>query len=128
MLIRKLSEVQQSDANVVTEGWESARLLLKRDNMGFSLHITTLRAGAELPMHYRNHLEAVYVVSGTGSIEDLGTGRTHQLAPRTLYALDAHDRHILRPTTEMVTVCVFNPPVTGREVHDESGAYPADSA
>jgi L-ectoine synthase len=22
-------------------------------------------------------------------------------------------------------VCVFNPPVTGREVHDENGVYPA---
>ncbi len=26
----------------------------------------------------------------------------------------------------MLTACVFNPPVTGREVHDENGAYPAD--
>jgi L-ectoine synthase len=24
----------------------------------------------------------------------------------------------------MRTVCVFNPPVTGREVHDEDGVYP----
>jgi L-ectoine synthase len=24
----------------------------------------------------------------------------------------------------MRTVCVFTPPVTGREVHDEDGAYP----
>jgi L-ectoine synthase len=24
----------------------------------------------------------------------------------------------------MRTVCVFNPPVTGREVHDERGVYP----
>jgi L-ectoine synthase len=24
----------------------------------------------------------------------------------------------------MRTVCVFNPPVTGREVHDENGVYP----
>lgn len=127
MRIRKLDEVRASDANVVTDGWESARLLLKRDGMGFSLHVTTLYAGKELRMHYQHHLEAVYVVSGTGSIEDLGQGQTHQLAPGTLYALDNHDRHVVRPTTDMVTVCVFNPPVTGREVHDPSGAYPADT-
>jgi L-ectoine synthase len=32
--------------------------------------------------------------------------------------------HQLRPRTQMRTVCVFNPPVTGREVHDENGVYP----
>jgi L-ectoine synthase len=25
---------------------------------------------------------------------------------------------------EIRCVCVFNPPVTGREVHDENGVYP----
>jgi L-ectoine synthase len=25
----------------------------------------------------------------------------------------------------MKMACVFNPPLTGQEVHDESGAYPA---
>jgi L-ectoine synthase len=67
----------------------------------------------------------VYVLSGEGTIEDLATGQVHDLKPGTLYALDAHDRHVVRPRTDIVTACVFNPPVTGREVHDESGAYPA---
>ncbi|TNE41655.1 MAG: ectoine synthase [Sphingomonadales bacterium] len=126
MLIRSLQETRASDHNVVSEGWESARLLLKDDGMGFSMHVTTLYAGAELKMHYQNHLEAVLVLKGDGTIEDLGTGETHQLKAGSLYALNEHDRHILRPRTEMLTVCVFNPPVTGREVHDETGAYPAD--
>ncbi|MGE3692478.1 MAG: ectoine synthase [Novosphingobium sp.] len=127
MLIRTLRETRASDRNVVSDGWESARLLLKDDGMGFSMHITTLEAGAELKMHYQHHLEAVLVLKGKGSIEDLATGKVHRLAGGTLYALDEHDRHVLRPETEMLTVCVFNPPVTGREVHDASGAYPADS-
>jgi len=126
MIIRNLSDVRASNANVVTDGWESARLLLKDDGMGFSFHITTLYEGKELEMHYRNHLEAVYVVEGEGSIEDLATGETHELRPGSLYALNKHDHHIVRPRTRMVTVCAFNPPVTGREVHDETGAYPAD--
>jgi L-ectoine synthase len=95
--------------------------------MGFSFHITTIYAGAELPMHYKNHLEAVYCISGEGSIEDLATGRVHEIRPGVLYALDQHDRHILRGRTEMVMACVFNPPVTGREVHDETGAYPLEA-
>jgi len=126
MLIRTLRETRASDRNVLSDGWESARLLLKDDGMGFSMHVTTLHAGAQLRMHYTNHLEAVLVLKGRGTIEDLASGETHALRAGTLYALDSHDRHILRPETEMLTVCVFNPPVSGREVHDESGAYPAD--
>jgi L-ectoine synthase len=128
MIVRTVDETRASDRNVKSNGWESARLLLKDDGMGFSFHITTLEAGAELPMHYKNHLEAVFVMSGQGTIEDLAAGRTHELRPGSLYALNLHDRHILRPTTTMVTVCVFNPPVTGQEVHDETGAYPAAAA
>jgi L-ectoine synthase len=127
MLIRALDATRASDRHVVTEGWESTRLLLKEEGMGFSFHITTMYAGKELPMHYKHHLEAVYVLSGEGTIEDLATGEMHELKPGTLYALNAHDRHIVRPKTDIVTACVFNPPVTGREVHDTSGAYPADA-
>jgi L-ectoine synthase len=126
MLIRTLRETRASDRNVKSDGWQSARLLLKDDGMGFSMHVTTLDAGAELRMHYKNHLEAVLVLKGHGEIEDLANGTRHELRPGSLYALDQHDRHVLRPETEMLTVCVFNPPVSGREVHDESGAYPAE--
>ncbi|EQB03980.1 L-ectoine synthase [Sphingobium wenxiniae] len=125
MIVRKLQAVRKSDRNVQSKQWDSARLLLKDDNMGFSFHVTTMYAGEELHMHYQNHLEAVLVLKGTGTIEDLGAGVTHQLAPGVMYALNAHDKHVVRPVTDILCACVFNPPVTGREVHDESGAYPA---
>ena len=125
MIIRKLKEIRASDRNVKSDGWESARLLLEEDGMGFSFHLTTLRAGSEIKMHYKHHLEAVLVLKGTGTLEDLGTGETHELRPGVLYALNDNDRHIVRPKTDILTACVFNPPVTGREVHDESGAYPS---
>lgn len=127
MIIRDLADANETRRRVVSKGWESTRLLLKDDAMGFSFHITTIYAGAELPMHYKNHLEAVYCISGEGSIEDLATGARHEIRPGVLYALDQHDRHILRGRTEMVMACVFNPPVTGREVHDETGAYPLEA-
>ena len=128
MIIRKLKEIRASDRNVKSNGWESARMLLEEDGMGFSFHMTTLRAGSELEMHYQNHLEAVMVLRGTGTIEDLATGEVHELRPGTLYALNDNDRHIVRPETDILTACVFNPPVTGREVHDENGTYPAADA
>jgi L-ectoine synthase len=128
MIIRKLKEIRASDNNVKSDGWESARLLLADDGMGFSFHLTKLRAGTELKFHYKHHLEAVMVLKGTGTIEDLDTGETHELRPGVLYALNENDRHVVRPRTDILTACVFNPPVTGREVHDESGAYPAPEA
>jgi L-ectoine synthase len=103
-------------------------LLLAADRMGFSLHDTVIHAGSETRMHYRNHLEAVYCIAGTGSIEAVASGESFAIAPGTVYALDGNDAHVLRATTEMRLVCVFNPPVTGREVHDANGAYPASPA
>ena len=127
MIVRTLQDIRKSDCNVQSNGWESARLLLKDDGMGFSFHVTTMYAGEELHMHYQNHLEAVLVLKGKGTIEDLGTGVTHRLAKGVMYALNAHDKHIVRPETDILCACVFNPPVTGREVHDENGAYPAEA-
>lgn len=126
MIIRNLHDIRAGDRNVESDGWASARLLLKDDDMGFSFHVTTMFAGTELKMHYQNHLEAVLVLKGTGTIEDLDSGQTHALKPGVMYALNENDRHIVRPETDLLTACVFNPPVTGREVHDETGAYPAD--
>lgn len=123
MIIKKLNEIRCSDRNVMDKGWESSRLLLAEDGMGFSFHITTLEAGGEWTFHYQHHVEAVFVLNGEGSVEDLATGVRHELTPGTLYALDKHDRHILRAESELVTACVFNPPLTGTEVHDETGAY-----
>ena len=124
MIIRDIRESATSERQVTTDSWDSIRLLLKGDNVGFSFHITTMYAGKRLEMHYRNHYESVFVLNGEGTIEDLDAGETHQLKPGVLYVLNKHDRHVVRPKTDIVTACVFNPPVTGQEVHDASGAYP----
>lgn len=124
MIVRDFNEAKTSGRRIDSDGWNSVRLLLKDDAMGFSFHITTIYAGAELPMHYRHHLESVYCISGTGSVEDLATGERHAIRPGIMYALDHNDRHVLRADTEMIMACVFNPPLNGREVHDEAGAYP----
>jgi L-ectoine synthase len=123
MIVRTLGEADQGDRRVVSNGWESTRLLLKSDGMGFSFHITTIYAGADLGMHYWNHLESVYCISGDGEIEDLADGRVYPIGPGTIYALNNHDKHRLRATTEMKMACVFNPPLHGKEVHNAQGAY-----
>jgi L-ectoine synthase len=103
--------------------WDSTRLLLKDDDMGFSFHITTIYKGADFQMHYQNHLESVYCMSGEGEIETLADGKVYPIAPGTVYILDKHDKHTLRAFSEMKMACVFNPPLNGREVHNKEGAY-----
>lgn len=127
MIVRHLDQILGTDADVDSDGWTSRRLILKPDGMGYSVNDTIIKAGADLDMEYRNHLETVYCIEGEGEIEDLATGEVHQIRPGTLYALNKHDHHKLRANrgTHMRMVCVFNPPLTGREVHDETGAYPA---
>lgn len=127
MIVRNLQAARAGSRRVVTKNWESTRLLLKADGMGFSFHITTIYAGTQTPMCYRNHLESVYCISGTGEVETCADGKRYPIEPGTIYILDQHDKHILRATTEMTMACVFNPPLNGLEVHDESGAYPLEA-
>jgi L-ectoine synthase len=124
MLVRKLSEIIGTQREVAGPGWTSRRLLLKKDGMGFSFHETIIPAGTVHQFWYKNHLEAVYCVAGNGSIEDLATGEVHAIHDGVLYALNNHDRHILRGGSEdMRLICAFNPPVTGGETHDSDGSY-----
>lgn len=125
MIVRKLSDIIGTEKEVKAETWASRRLLLKDDNMGFSFHDTVIYAGTETHIWYKNHLEAVYCVGGRGEIETLSDGKIYPIEDGTMYALDKHDEHLLRATTEdMRMVCVFNPPLTGTEIHDEDGVYP----
>lgn len=125
MIVRQLQEVEKSSRRIVSPdgNWESSRMLLKDDNMGFSFHITTIYEGADFRMHYQNHLESVYCMSGEGEIENLEDGKVHPISAGTLYILDKHDRHVLRAFKEMKMACVFNPPLNGKEVHNKDGAY-----
>lgn len=151
MIVRNLEAAERTDRRVVAENWESTRLLLKGDGIGFSFHITTIYPGTETCIWYKNHLESVYCIDGEGEVEvldgidgggdgrldsDSGTdgdaepglngGRIYKISPGTLYILDRHDRHLLRAKTALKLACVFNPPLIGGEVHDEDGAYPLE--
>ncbi|MGC9515628.1 ectoine synthase [Methanocrinis sp.] len=143
MIVRDLSEAESTDRRVVAENWESTRLLLKGDGMGFSFHITTIYPGTETHIWYKNHLESVYCIEGEGEVEVLdgdgmegdgkavldnvgNGGKIYKIAPGTIYVLDQHDRHLLRAKTPLKLACVFNPPLHGKEVHDENGVYPLE--
>lgn len=104
-------------------GFTSLRALLASDGMGFSVHKTIIPPGPPQFWHYTNHLEACYCVSGCGILTEYDTGRTHVIEPDVLYVLDNHDRHTFQATEPVVLISIFNPPVTGREVHRADGSY-----
>jgi L-ectoine synthase len=128
MIVRKLKDIlgTEREVHAPNGNWTSRRLSLKDDEMGFSVNDTLIHAGTETYIWYKNHLEAVYCVEGKGEIEDLATGEIHPISDGTLYLLNKHDKHYLRATETMRMICVFNPPLTGREVHTKEGYYELD--
>ncbi len=119
MIIRYLSEA----TSVEWGSGVSRRLLLESDGMGFTLADTTVRPGSTSRMEYKNHLEAVYCLEGSGQLID-SNGETHMIEPGVMYAMDKNEPHILfaDPVQGMRVICVFNPPLKGSERHNFSSA------
>lgn len=125
MIVRTTAEITGTDRDVSDGTWRSKRIILADDGVGFSFHETTIAANSVNEFRYEHHIEAVWIVEGTGTLTNLETGEQHQLGPGTMYLLDGHERHRVTCDEQLRMLCVFNPPVTGQEVHDETGAYPA---
>jgi L-ectoine synthase len=126
MIVRTTKEITGTERDIEAENgnWRSKRIILGGDKVGFSFHETTIKAGSVNEFHYANHVEAVWLVEGTGTLLDRETGEVHSLEPGTMYLLDKNDRHTVTADTELRMLCVFNPPVVGTETHDENGVYP----
>ena len=90
MIVRHLDRVTTVD-------WGnglSRRFLLESDRLGYTVTDTTVRAGTQSSLEYRNHLEACYCIEGKGEVIE-PDGTSHPIEPGTLYALDEHDAHVL---------------------------------
>ncbi|WP_193370933.1 ectoine synthase [Pelagibius marinus] len=128
MIVRSFKEARETSRRITADNWESIRLALGDDELGFSFHITTMYAKTTTSMHYKNHIELVYCISGEGELFDVVAGRSYPIAPGTLYILDKNDPHRVTAESDLVIACVFRPALQGREVHDADGAYPLLSA
>ncbi|GAB38832.1 MULTISPECIES: ectoine synthase [Gordonia] len=126
MIVRTTNEITGTEREVADPkgNWVSKRIVLGGDGVGFSFHETTIKAGSVNEFHYANHIEAVWLVEGEGTLLDRETGQTYPLAAGSMYLLNGHERHTVTAETQMRMLCVFNPPVVGTEVHDENGIYP----
>ena len=101
------------------------RMLNAGDGMGFSLSRTSVKAGVTQDLWYKNHWEANLLLDGTLEVIDKTTGDHHVLGKGDVYCVGPNDPHQLVSQTDVELLCVFNPPLTGEEVHDDDGAYPA---
>lgn len=123
MIVKQLEDVLGTEHDVDTPTWTSRRMITKQDGVAFSVHDTIIKAGTESYFWYKFHVEAVYCIEGEGEVEEKDTGKVHPIKPGTLYCLNGHEKHYLRAFKDMRMICVFDPPCTGKEVHDEEGIY-----
>lgn len=125
MKVVKLEDILNTDQHIKEDNWESRRLVLKKDGMGYSVHDTVIKAGTETHIWYQNHLESVYCIEGEGEVETVADGKVWPIKANEIYVLDKNDEHYLRAFegSDMRMVCVFNPPITGQETHNEDGVY-----
>jgi L-ectoine synthase len=126
MIVRSLKDIENTDRDVAGASgtWRSKRIILADDCVGFSMHETTVYPGTETTLWYKNHHEAVWCIEGKCELTNERTGDVYMIGPGDMYLLNNKDRHTLRPVTKFRAICVFNPPITGREDHDEDGSYP----
>ena len=125
MIVRTLASIIDTPAHAKGDTYESRRILLAADGLGYSLHDTICKAGTQQHLEYKNHIETNYVIEGKGSVTNIATGQIWTLGPGTVYALENHEAHLLRAETDLRIICVFTPALTGQERHDASGSYPA---
>ena len=124
MIVRSLDDILGTDRDVSGPGWRSRRIILRDDGMGCSVHDTIVEEGAELHLHYKNHLETNYCISGEGEVVEVATSRTFPIRPGIVYALNKNDEHILRALKgDLRLICVFHPALTGSETHQSDGSY-----
>lgn len=126
MIVKSLTDVIGSQDHATGDGWESRRLLLARDGLGYSLHDTVVIEGQALDLEYKNHVETNYCIAGEGTVKNVDTGETFPLSAGTVYVLDKHERHVLSAIKgDLRLVCVFTPALSGEETHDADGGYAA---
>ncbi|WP_144141004.1 ectoine synthase [Paraburkholderia sp. BCC1884] len=124
MIVRDVVSTVGTDRHASGKGWDSKRLIVASDGVGFSVHDTTVPEGSEIEMEYKHHIEANYCFEGLGEVVDLATGKTYEIKPGSIYVLDKHDRHILRAIKgDLRLVCVFNPALAGGETHRADGSF-----
>lgn len=127
MKVIKISELPKERVILCPNGgFTSNRILLNSDNMGYTMTKTVIEPNGKQFWHYKDHLESCYCVSGRGILTNKATGEEHIIERDTTYVLDKNDAHYFEALETVVLICVFNPPLTGGEVHRDDGSYQSE--
>jgi len=125
MKVITLKSLENTDRQVRCPKGEftSNRFLLESDAMGYTITKTIIPKGVVGHWHYKNHLESCYCIKGSAVLSASGMHGSHFINEDTLYVLDEHDEHWLEALEETHLICVFNPPLKGKEIHKNDGSY-----
>jgi len=123
----KIVDINKLDTDRIVQcpkgGFTSNRILLDSDEMGYTMTKTVIPPNGKQFWHYKKHLESCYCVSGKAELTNADTGEVFEIKPDVTYVLDNNDPHYFEAFEEVVLICVFNPPLSGKEVHQEDGSY-----
>ena len=122
MFLKRLADTRE--VSVSHGAGKAYRYLTQEDQCGFTISTPRSPVGDGIVLHYKNHVEANYVIEGEGTAEDLTTGEKWDLSPGSMYFVGPKDRHQVNTTTGFYLLSVFNPPLVGNETHDDQGGYP----
>jgi len=114
----------EREVNCPKGEFTSYRYLLKSDEVGYGLTHTVVHVGDRYMWHYKNHIETCICIKGSGSLYDT-KGNHFPVVEGMMYALDKNDKHYFEAEEEIHLICVFNPPLTGKEIHLKDGSYSA---
>ena len=74
MIIVRSADIANTARHVSGPGWDSKRMIVRDDGMGYSVHETRILEGAESHLHYKHHLETNYCIAGEGEVVDVSNG------------------------------------------------------
>jgi L-ectoine synthase len=123
MKVRTIKECENTARDVNFKEGKSLRVVLAKDNMGFSIHKTIIPKGKKGHWHYKHHLESCYCIQGKGVLTNLDTNEVFNIVVDTVYSLDDNDDHTFEAIEDTILISIFNPPVKGNEIHKEDGSY-----
>ena len=128
MFVRKIEDLAGSDKEMkLTDGdrfLRSIRFLTQEDGCGFSISDVLIKGGRSLDLHYKNHVEANFILEGQVTVQDLTSNQSWDLTAGMLYVVGPKDRHRMSAAGDVRLLSVFSPGITGTERHDADGAFP----
>ncbi|EQC33162.1 hypothetical protein SDRG_09148 [Saprolegnia diclina VS20] len=127
LLVRSLDGLLADGKVTNVDSVESRRYLTRDDGLGFSLQHEIISKGTPLRLHMKNHVQAMYVILGEGSLEiHSAVHHSHALSPGTCIAIDEQeDFSIVASSAELHVLSVTNPPLVGDEGPDSDRVIPA---